>query len=721
MADVKIGCPKCGGHIAFSAEMAGREVACPHCGGSLALPKAKSNLTLILIGVVVALLAVGGGVVAMLPHGKASQPKVAKSPQLSAFEIVQNKAASGDPDAMGRLGVFYLEGEGVPTNQAEGMAWIKKAANAGQVHAMTLLGEYLLMDAARAYYAAHPPVDPATNLPSDGMTMNDVPAECLNWFRRAAELDGTNAMWQLVRNLNLCTSETAKKAIDPATGLPQSYPKLIDPDTGFLMSLPTKEAIRWLGRLSELGDPEAMIQLGSIYLLGANVELDPEAGIKLYQKAGDRGSLHAYRVLGQVYKTGIGVSRDAFQAIDWYKKAADKDDTKAELALATLYKTDPTVKDLEQSFRWYSKVAVKIPPATQGDTAKEIEALAIEDAYVPVAEAYDKGLGVVEDQAAALAWYLKAANAGIALAQFRLGVKYDLGKGVSKDKAKALQWYLKAADQAGWDARFCKGVVESQRNIGYLYQAGGGVPKDPREAFNWFLKAAGNGCEAAQYEVAKAYNSGVGVLQDKQAAFDWFQKAANNGDESAQTDLALLYLEQVDGSANTPENRIMAYAWLNLVAAQGKAEAASLRNDLIRKMSALEVAEAQRRAKAFSENGMPLTNAVSVLGASATPVAARPRTTSAPVLEVLNVTTKMTEQNGTWRRYGYRLSARNNGGSAQQAQFEIQFFNDQGYVIHSTTIASAFAPGETATLTGDTLMELPGTARVANVKAVWKQ
>ncbi len=65
-----------------------------------------------------------------------------------------------------------------------------------------------------------------------------------------------------------------------------------------------------------------------------------------------------------------------------------------------------------------------------------------------LASAYEHGRGVPKDQAAALDWYTRGANAGHAEAQFALGEAYEKGRfGVAKDKAQALEWYKKAAAQ----------------------------------------------------------------------------------------------------------------------------------------------------------------------------------------------------------------------------------------------------------------------------------
>jgi TPR repeat protein len=369
------------------------------------------------------------------------------------------------------------------------------------------------------------------------------------------------------------------------------------------------------------------------------------------------------------------------------------------------------------------KVAQKGVANTNSDGGNYLQdRLHIENAFLFVAIAYDQGVGVAEDNLEAVKWYARAAEAGKSEAQWRLAVKYDLGEGVPKDKQKALQWYLKAANQSGLLAKYLPGVMESQRNIGYLYQYGDGVAKDPQEAFKWFLKAAQNGSDAAEFEVAEAYSSGMGVLQDKQEAFVWYQSAANGGSKPAQIKLARFYLQRVNSPENSPENRIAAHVWLNLAAAQGYEEAAKLRSGLIRKMSPKEISEAQRQAKDFSSGLLLITNTAPVLGASDfdTPAASAPGLSDANEFAVLNVTAKPTEQNDMWWRYGYRVAVRNNGQNTQGQWFHIQFLDAQGYVIDTaTTDRTTISPGATAIITGETLLNLPGAARVAGLKATW--
>ena len=54
---------------------------------------------------------------------------------------------------------------------------------------------------------------------------------------------------------------------------------------------------------------------------------------------------------------------------------------------------------------------------------------------------------MLKDAAKAVLWYRKAAEQGIAAAQFYLGDCYENGYGVPKNSAEAIVWYRKAAEK----------------------------------------------------------------------------------------------------------------------------------------------------------------------------------------------------------------------------------------------------------------------------------
>lgn len=72
--------------------------------------------------------------------------------------------------------------------------------------------------------------------------------------------------------------------------------------------------------------------------------------------------------------------------------------------------------------------------------------------------------------------------------------------------------------------------------------------------------------------------------------------SAVNGNPSAYFDLGVIYSTGCNGVEN---DLIEAHKWFNLAAAQGHEEAAWSRADISEEMTAREIAEAQRRARAW--------------------------------------------------------------------------------------------------------------------------
>lgn len=70
-----------------------------------------------------------------------------------------------------------------------------------------------------------------------------------------------------------------------------------------------------------------------------------------------------------------------------------------------------------------------------------------------------------------------------------------MGEGVRADKAKAIQLYQKAAEQ---------GLAQAQFNLGVCYYNGEGVARDRTAAKRWLQRAADQGYEKAK-EVMRKY------------------------------------------------------------------------------------------------------------------------------------------------------------------------------------------------------------------------
>jgi len=102
---------------------------------------------------------------------------------------------------------------------------------------------------------------------------------------------------------------------------------------------------------------------------------------------------------------------------------------------------------------------------------------------------YESGRGVAKDEAAAVAWYRKAAAQGHGLGQYTLGVMYDNGRGVESDEAAAVAWYEKAAAQ---------GYASAQYVLGTINECGRGVEKDEAMAATWYCISAEQGYAPAK-------------------------------------------------------------------------------------------------------------------------------------------------------------------------------------------------------------------------------
>jgi uncharacterized protein len=88
--------------------------------------------------------------------------------------------------------------------------------------------------------------------------------------------------------------------------------------------------------------------------------------------------------------------------------------------------------------------------------------------------------GRLNDQAAALFWFMEAAERGNANAQLLLALAYLNAAGVKKNNLAAAFWCQKAA----WS-----GNMDAQLLFSLLYQNGEGVKKNPHLALFWYQQS----------------------------------------------------------------------------------------------------------------------------------------------------------------------------------------------------------------------------------------
>jgi localization factor PodJL len=172
--------------------------------------------------------------------------------------------------------------------------------------------------------------------------------------------------------------------------------------------------------------------------------------------------------------------------------------------------------------------AANAPAAPRQDVfsvIKEIAAAGDASAQYELGLRYSEGRGgAPRDPKIAFQWFEKAAEKGLAPAQYRLGSIYEKGMGVERDYAKALSWYKRAADA---------GNARAMHNLAVLHAGGGDGKPDYDQAALWFRKAAEYGVRDSQFNLAILYARGLGVPQSLTQSYLWFSAAATQGDEDA--------------------------------------------------------------------------------------------------------------------------------------------------------------------------------------------
>ena len=339
-----------------------------------------------------------------------------------------------------------------------------------------------------------------------------------------------------------------------------------------------RQAIKWYFEAAKQGNTEAWYRIGVCYAEGRGVERDWEAAARWFQKAADRGHADAMYKLGQGYRFARGINKDDKKADEYYQKAAEvwlvaaeQGDAEAQFMLATCYSNGNGVnKSKTEALKWYQKAA------EQG----------IADAQ------YQMGLHCLgldannNSSTKAAEWFQKAAEQGHSEAQFELGKCYEKGLGVIWDYVQAFDWYSKAAEQGIADAQTkadslldtvlllkaaAKGNAEAMLELGIRFEQGKKIPKDLKESLKWYRKAAESGDAEAQFKLAQKYINGLGVSKDETEAVKWYRKAAEQDNAEAQFQLGKSY----ENGIGIKQDYSEAFQWYSKAAEQGHADAQS--------------------------------------------------------------------------------------------------------------------------------------------------
>ena len=209
----------------------------------------------------------------------------------TALRLFRPLADQGDVHAQYDLGLMYLDGQGIPQNDAEAVRWFRLAADRGHAAAQNNLG--------------------ASYLNGRGVPQNY--GEATKWYRKAADQGHVLAQF----SLGTMYAE--------GNGVPQSF----------------AEAMKWFRLAADQGNADAQFGLGGGYYHGlGGMPKNYAEALKWFRLAADQGDIGAQSYLGVMYANGEATPQNYVNAYMWFSLAAaqgDKDAVKKyELALQHL-------------------------------------------------------------------------------------------------------------------------------------------------------------------------------------------------------------------------------------------------------------------------------------------------------------------------------------------------------------------------------------------------
>lgn len=238
------------------------------------------------------------------------------------------------------------------------------------------------------------------------------------------------------------------------------------------------------------------------------------AGLSLdeVRRLAEKGDADAQGWLGHLCYTGEqGVRRDPRAAVKWWTLAAQQDDLTGLVNLAALYFNG---EDVPQD---------KVKGVTMLRRAAE---LGVAEAQFKLALAARYGEGTAQNNAESLAWLTKAARQGHAGAMNLLGKLYlgDSGGMVAPDEQTAAQWLAKAANAGNAEAMWALALLAAKSGASGW-----------SEELRLCKMSARHGCVPAMTHLGDLLLNGYrGAEQNVAGGLRWLRKAVDAGDERAQ-------------------------------------------------------------------------------------------------------------------------------------------------------------------------------------------
>ena len=264
------------------------------------------------------------------------------------FAVMLPRAQAGNASNQYFVGLYRYFGLGVERDRAEGLDWLRRAAEQGIGGAQYMLGF----------------------LYGSGLGPSLDPVEANRWYQAAEQgWTGGGPDWRMGFNfgegsftistaaIQVYTTEAEQGDLGARLKLSYFY------GSRFVrsgMAPDADEMLKWIRLAAETEHPSALNNLGVLHANGWGVPQDDRRAIELFRRAADAGVPEAQLSLGIMAASGRGMATDLTEAAKWYALAAESGKPLAQIALAWAYaKGEGVARDYTQVLQWLIRVSDK--------------------------------------------------------------------------------------------------------------------------------------------------------------------------------------------------------------------------------------------------------------------------------------------------------------------------------------------------------------------------
>jgi len=385
------------------------------------------------------------------------------------------------------------------------------------------------------------------------------------------------------------------------------------------------QSLPGLKKLAEAGDADAQGKLGVLYVMGVAVGQDFAKAMELFQKAAAAGNAKAQADLAADYLAGKSMAINPTLAGEWFEKAAQAGHGPAQIQLGILcIQARGRRQDIAAGIKWIETASrsghpvsaknakdllarlKKFPPSLVRDIDRLIEKAKAGDlkSQTRLAKSHQTGDGVRMDLKEATRWLRHAARQGDGESCYRLGGYLLLDQGDQRDAEQAARlWRLASA----------LGYSGAQVDFAVMCAKGDGIPRSLKEAYYWML-IAGRSLQAPQQK--KRLNTLQDLVArelDPDLIFAGLEDARKfKAPETAEARQAVAAAAFGDGKAQLARGKLLvktfpveALVWMQLAEAQKVKTAAAAANALAEGLTKAQLAEVEKRVKAFAPLAEP--------------------------------------------------------------------------------------------------------------------